>query len=427
LFIQADELTSDTEGIHLKGTYLRSEDRVELARGSYDKSNEIISLYFPGRPMSFQFTKAATNEFSEFYPRPKGDRAYHYRPPVSLPDGWDVGDAGAAGISVPALERFIQMIIDQPDDSVHQLRVHGILLARNGKLVLDEYFHGYSANTPHDLRSAAKSLTSILAGVAMRESKTLSLRTRVLDVLGPTEQVKASDPRKAKITVENLLTMSAGLDCDDRNPNSPGNEDVMQSQSRDPDWYHFALNLPMAFEPGAQSVYGGALPNLLGGVIAADRNVWLPEYFRDRVAKPLDIDEYYVPLAPDGQAYMGGGVQLRPRDFLKLGQLMLDGGIWKGRRILEKSYVDLATQPHYELRGIRYGFLWWVIEYPFRGQTLQAFFAGGNGGQVVIVIPKLDLVFGCVAGSYSDSSTYIPQREFVPKYVLPMMLDGEKS
>jgi CubicO group peptidase (beta-lactamase class C family) len=256
----------------------------------------------------------------------------------------------------------------------------------------------------------------------MNESKTLTVKTPILDVLH--EHLDERDPRKQKILVENLLTMSAGLDCDDDNDNSPGNEGLMQSQLKDKDYYHFALNVPMAFEPGAKAIYGSALPNLLGGVIAADRNAWLPEYFRDKFAKPLNIDEYYVPLAPEGQAYMGGGVRLKPRDFMKLGQLMLNGGLWKGMRVVDKAYVEQSTRARYDLNGLHYGYLWWLMKYPYRGGSVEAFAALGNGGQVVLVVPKLSLVFGCVAGNYSDSVFYKIQREWMPKYILPMLLEN---
>jgi len=115
---------------------------------------------------------------------------------------------------------------------------------------------------------------------------------------------------------------------------------------------------------------------------------------------------------------------LLPRDFMKLGQLMLNGGTWNGRRILTPEWCRAAATPRYELAGIHYGYLWWVIDYPYKDRTVRGFFAGGNGGQVVIDIPELDLVIAFYGGNYGDRATYIPQREYAPKFILPAVDAG---
>ncbi|MGB5879903.1 MAG: 6-aminohexanoate hydrolase, partial [Thermoanaerobaculia bacterium] len=117
--------------------------------------------------------------------------------------------------------------------------------------------------------------------------------------------------------------------------------------------------------------------------------------------------------------YMGGGIHWLPRDFMKLGQLYLDGGRWNGKRVLGAEFAARATEPLFELRERRYGYLWWVVDYPYKGGTVQAFFAGGNGGQVVIGIPDLDLLVTFFAGNYNDRVLYRMQDEFVPDYILP--------
>ena len=149
--------------------------------------------------------------------------------------------------------------------------------------------------------------------------------------------------------------------------------------------------------------------------------------FQNLLAEPLQIKRYYLMLSPMGESTFTGGLRFLPRDFMKLGQVHVNGGTWNGRRIFTPEWSRRATSPLYEVKGykppepykvLRYGYLWWVIEYPFKGRTIQAFFAGGNGGQTVMGIPELDLVVAIYAGNYADRPGREIQQAYVPKYNL---------
>jgi CubicO group peptidase (beta-lactamase class C family) len=193
----------------------------------------------------------------------------------------------------------------------------------------------------------------------------------------------------------------------------------MTDESGATDYYKFTLALKMIRNPGEKSVYCSVQPNLVGGVLQRASKQSLPTLFQNLLAEPLNIKRYYMNLTPTGDAYMGGGVRLLPRDFMKLGQLHLNGGTWNGRKILTPEWSRRATSPLYELRKLKYGYFWWVIEYPYKGRTVRAFFAGGNGGQVVMGIPELDLVVAIYGGNYSDPVLYTAQQKYVPQYILP--------
>jgi CubicO group peptidase (beta-lactamase class C family) len=121
-------------------------------------------------------------------------------------------------------------------------------------------------------------------------------------------------------------------------------------------------------------------------------------------------------------------MQFLPRDFMKIGQLMLNGGTWQGRRILGNEFVARASAPLHELHSIKYGLLWWSIEYPYRDRTVRAFFAGGNGGQGVIVIAELDLVVATYGGNYADRVGLYMQQELTPNQILPAVREhGDDS
>jgi len=391
-----------------------------LAEGVW--RNGVLSV--PLRGGTYDFRHVDANQASDFYPRsrPGGGAAYAYRAPPPLDDGWPVATPQQVGLSRRALETLVRTIIDMPIDSLSSMEIHGVLIARHAKLVLEEYFHGEQRDKPHDTRSAAKSLTATLLGAAIHAGVPLSIRSPVYQVMNGGTFPPALEPRKRALTLEHLLTMSSGLDCDDADPNSPGNEDVVTQQTEEPDWWKVTLGLKMIREPGERAVYCSVNPHLIGGVVQKASGRPLPVLLHDLVAEPLGIRRYWMNLTPTGDAFMGGGVRFLPRDFMKLGQLMLNGGTWGGRRVVSEQWARRSTSPLVELGRLKYGYLWWVIEYPYKGRTVRAFFAGGNGGQIVMGIPELDLVVAVYGGNYSDPVMFRIQQWLVPEYVLPAVV-----
>ncbi|MFN8580476.1 MAG: serine hydrolase, partial [Gemmatimonadaceae bacterium] len=378
----------------------RDGDRVRLV-GLSDGKRFVLSegelrdgeLSLPLRGGTFDFDKVEPDQLTDFYPRgrPGVGASYRYAVPPTLEDGWPVSTPEDVGLSRAALEQFMRTVIDMPIDGVSAPEIHGVLIARHGRLVLEEYFHGEHRDKPHDTRSASKSVISTLIGAAMRSGVPLSESSSAYQVMAGGRMPAGLEPRKRALTLAHLLTMSSGLDCDDRDSASPGNEDTMLDQDREPDYYQFILALGMIRDPGQQAVYCSINPHLAGGMLARASGRTLPDLFQSLVAEPLGIRRYYMNLTPTGDGYGGGGLRLLPRDFLKFSQLMLNDGVWQGRRVTSADWARRATAPLVELRGLRYGYFWWSIEYPFRGKSVRAFFAAGNGGQLAMAIPDLDL------------------------------------
>jgi CubicO group peptidase (beta-lactamase class C family) len=385
-------------------------------------ADEVLSI--PLRGGTYDFRRVGPGAASDFYPRsrPGLGSAYRYQEPPSLDDGWPVATPEEVGLSRDTLERFVRMIIETPIDSLSCPEIHGVLIARHGKFVFEEYFHGENRDKPHDTRSAAKSLTSVLLGAAMHARVPLSTESRIYQVMHGGAFPEGLDPRKQKLALGHLLTMSSGLDADDGDENSLGNEDRVQDGDN-PDWWKLTLDLEMVRAPGEKAVYASMQANLIGAVMRMASGRPLTELFHDLVAQPLQMRRYWLNLQPLGEPYMGGGVRLLPRDFIKLGQLMLNGGTWNGRRVVSTEWAKKSTSPLVPMgKTSQYGYLWWIYEYPFEGKTIQAFYAGGNGGQVVMGIPDLDLVFAIYGGNYSDPIMFQVQRKLVPEYVLAAVL-----
>jgi CubicO group peptidase (beta-lactamase class C family) len=386
---------------------------VVLAEGRYDAG--VIRM--PLRGTSFDFTRVEGDSSSPFYPRGKRGQRYRYAPPLQRDDGWPVATVEDVGISREGIERFVQMLIDMPMDSLSTPQIHSLLIARHGKLVVVEYFHGYHRDLPHDTRSAAKSWTAVLLGAAMQAGVPIRLDTPVyrtmLDSLP-----RDLDLRKRAMTLEHLISMTAGYEC--AADSAPGNEDVMQSQTAEPDWYRYTLNVPMLTAPGDTIVYCSIEPNLAGGMLHKIAGEPLPELFYHLVARPLMMSNYHLLLSPTGEAYGGGGHQFRPRDFLKLAQLMLNDGRWNGEQIVSREWARTSGSALRNLtKSQQYGWLWNSVEYPYKGGKVRAFFAGGNGGQIFMGISALDLVIAFTGGNYNDPALFIPQRVFVSERILP--------
>jgi CubicO group peptidase (beta-lactamase class C family) len=405
------------DGSQVKLIGKRDGKEQEVGVGTYDAENQMITLVFPGRGGSYDFRRDGDD--SEFYPRGKNPGRYSYRPPPARDDGWPTSTLDAANIDRAAMERFIQKIVDMPMDSAEALQIHGVLIARHGKLVLEEHFHGEHRDKPHMTRSAAKSVTAILAGAVMQAGAPLKLSSPVYEVMNGGTFPPDLEPQKRAMTLEHLLTMSSGFFCDDNNDAAPGNEETMWDQTEETDFYRYTLKVPMATPPGENAVYCSASPNLALGMVArATRE--LPIYSFDRlIAGPMRIGNYAWPLDPAGNAYGGGGVQILPRDFMKFGQLMLNGGTWEGRRILSREFVDRATAPLYHLAHIYYGYNWWSEDFPYKNRSVRAVMALGAGGQVVTVVPELDLVVAFYAGNYSSRSQRDLGHHYVARYLLP--------
>lgn len=418
-FIRAERLARRGDAVELVGRRSSEGPEETLMRGSLQSDAQTMSFYIDGLDATFDFVRAGTEGERGFYPRGKNPAPYSYAPPPELDDGWPTGTLAEAGIDEKAIERFIDELGAVPMDAIGASQVHAVLIARHGKLVLEEYFHGFDRRTAHDTRSAAKSLTSVMIGAAMRAGAPFDVSTKLVDAIDPKLFPAEIDPRLAATTVEHLLAMSAGFICDDNDAALPGHEDVMQAQTEEPNWHRYALAVPMARESGEKSVYCSMKAHLLGAVLSYKTKRWLPELFRDLVARPLDIERYHFNLTPTGDSYLGGGAYFEPRDFMKLGQLALNEGTWKGRRILSRDYARKMIAAQTKIGERQYGWQWWVNEYPYGEGAVRAAFAGGNGGQIVMAIPELDLVIAFFGGSYSDRALFIPQNVYAPERILP--------
>jgi CubicO group peptidase (beta-lactamase class C family) len=336
---------------------------------------------------------------------------------------WQIASAESAGISSKPLQD-LEAAVRAGDFK----KIGSVLIARHGKLVYETYFDG-DADSLRDTRSATKSITDALIGIAIGEKKLSGVDARVLQLLPEhARKVQNPDPRKDKITVEDFLTMSSPLECDDWNDASRGNEERMYVVE---DWAQFILDLPIRgrmhvgeeIDPPPYGRYfsyctGGVF--ILSEVLQKATGVRADRYAQEKLFAPLGITDVQWVYSPLEIPQTGGGLRLSSRDLLKIAQLYLNGGTWQGRRIVDESWVRASTQPHARIDDdTEYGYLWWLKSFKFGGKSYPAFFMSGNGGNKVLAFAGLDMAVVITSTNYNTRGMHEQTEKLLTDYILP--------
>ena len=307
-------------------------------------------------------------------------------------------------------------------------KIGSVLVARHGKLVFEDYFDG-DAGTLRDTRSATKSITDMLVGIAISERKLSSVDARVLALLPErARKMQNPDPRKEKITVEDFLTMSSPLECDDWNDASRGNEERMYLVE---DWAQFILDLPVRgrMHVGEQAdppKYGRYFSYCTGGVFTLSEVLQkatgerTDRYAQKELFGPLGISDAKWVYSPLNVPQTGGGLRLSSRDLVKIAELYRSGGRWQGKSIVDEAWVKASTEAHAQIDDqTEYGYLWWLKSFQSGGKGYPAFFMSGNGGNKIAVFPGLDLTVVITSTNYGTRGMHEQTEKLLTDYILP--------
>ncbi|WP_409029345.1 serine hydrolase domain-containing protein [Gracilimonas sediminicola] len=263
-------------------------------------------------------------------------------------------------------------------ESIHSLR--SVLIQQEGELLGAEYFRNASPDYPYNIKSASKSIISLLTGIAV-DNGFISLNETLGDYFP--EYFEANpNQKKENITIRNLLSMQSGLET-----TSFYNYGAWVVSN---DWVEFQLDQDFVEEPGGQMVYSTGTSHLLSVILTKATGKSTKAFAEEYLFDPLSIDVGGWDRDPKGY-YMGGNnLAMTPDDLLQIGQLMLNGGTYNGERIVSKKWVhdSFKTYTRSNYNPYNYGYMWW--NRPVGGH--KVFFAWGYGGQYIFMIPELSSV-----------------------------------
>ena len=385
-------------------------DGTEFTPVTFDRINEALTMDF-GPVKDLQFYPVDPNSAVS-----KGFTGETQRTRLITPtsDGaWPVGTIEEAGFDRSKLQSLSQHLAGVSGNEGQPKLVHSLLVARGGKLVVEEYYRNQSKNEPHDIRSAGKTFASIIAGALIEDGYPLSADTPINTFISI-----PNEPDQTPVTLGHLLTHQSGFDCYDGDNASSGGEDTMWQQAHYPNFWEFTSGLPFVAKPGVRYAYCSGGINLAGAAFAGIAEESVLSLLDTRLFKPLGFENAYWNVMPNNEAYLGGGGQLRTRDLLKIGQLYLDDGKWLGQQLIDKDWVAASTRPiaaitpettglekaafnRFYFGGVD-GYAWHLHSITAGDKVYETYEASGNGGQMVVIVPELDLVVGLTGGNYME-------------------------
>lgn len=339
---------------------------------------------------------------------------YEYQVPEATYDGLQTGSINRSFEHAGLIKDMVKATIkeEHPD-------VHSILIYKDNKLVLEEYFYGYDRDTKHQLRSATKPFIGSLVGLAIKTGSIDSEYDQLLPYFkSEYESFDHLNAQKGNTTIQDFLTYRHGLDCENNNPESAGNELQMMDSA---DWVKYTLDLPTAKQPGASASYCTGAALTMGRLVEVATGRPVEVFANEHLFKPMRINSYKWRFNPDPSSRETfSQMYLRPRDLIKLAAMYMDDGKWNGKQILPENWVEKTFKKYTD----QFGYLWEHKYFTVEGKRYDSYMASGNGGQKINIWPDYNMVTVFTGGNYNTYLLYgksSPPNQMIPKYILPAL------
>jgi CubicO group peptidase (beta-lactamase class C family) len=356
--------------------------------------------------------------------------------PASLDDGWPTASPDSVGLDGARLCGIAARLKET------EANVHAVVIVRHGKLVFEQYFAGYDepwgqddgphnfdATTRHDMRSASKSVISLLVGIAIDRKLIASADEPVVKFFP--EYAAVRSPGWDRVTLRHLLTMSSGMQWDEnRDWKDPKNDEPHLGNETDPARY--ILSKPIAAPPDTVWTYNGGGTDLLGNIIERVAGKPLEAFARETLFEPLGISDWEWMKYGNGKVASAVGLRVRPRDAAKIGQLVLNRGAWGRRQIVSPEWIEQSVRPRFQAIGyfsglFFYGQQWWLgrsLVQEKEVKEVKWVAAMGAGGQRIFIVPDLDLVVMTTSGLYFQPRQGDGALDILTNYILPSIRDS---
>lgn len=358
--------------------------------------------------------------------------------PVDLRDGWPIAAPEQEGLD-PALICDIGPSLEE----LKEAKAHGAVITRHGRLIYEHYFVGkdwrlsmslgevkFDAGTKHDIRSISKSVTSLLVGIALDRGLLANLDMPVFSFFPEYDDLRT--PEKDRITLRHLLTMSSGLAWNETSVAFSDPSNTYSQMGIAPRGDQFVLAQPLAAPSGAVFNYNTGAVDLLGVILRKVSGKRVDEFAKEALFDPLAIEDWEWEGSSGFNPTAASGLRLRPRDLAKIGQLVLERGKWHGQQIVSSSWIEESTTPHLSGKGAlfdrsegatAYGYLWWLGRSPPEHPERDMIAGAGNGGQRVVILPRLDMVVVTTAGLYDDMKSGLTALTTLNEFVFPAAVE----
>lgn len=308
-------------------------------------------------------------------------------------------------------------------DSAIFRNITSVVVLKDSKILIEEYFNGDNRDSLHDVRSVGKSFTSTLTGIAIGEGYLKNEEQRLKEFYDLRNFANYT-AKKDAVTITDLLTMSSAFNGNDDDGDSPGNEENMYPTA---DWVKFTLDLPANY-PGAPHEWhyftSGVV--LLGDILNKVVPGGLDQYAALKLFKPLGITDYQWQYTPQHVPSTAGGIRMNSLDFAKYGQLYKNNGLWDGKQIIPTNWIGKTfsrQRPITNRKGEYYGYLFWNKTYQVKGKEYEVYYCSGNGGNKIFIFKNQPLVIVVTATAYGTSYAHAQVDQMMEDYIIPAVLD----
>ncbi len=388
--------------------------------GKYDASSRRVAGFYSDGQNAYPMTLTPGTHLLESM-APRVDDAgqkvlkYRYQVPPRMDGEWPTASLRSAGIDSSLIIQLIESILAERNKNIHS-----ILIARNGNLVLEEYFYGCKRDKIHMIASVTKSVTGTCAGIAMDKGLISSLDQSLCSFFPEYANLICTDQKK-QITLYHLLSMTAGFKWDEQTYTYLDTRNSSVAANSSGDCIKYLFERPLSDNPGERLVYNSDLPNTMGEVIRKTSGLRVDKFAEQYLFAPLHIKEYSWEVVPEGRIQAGGGLSLLPRDMLKLASLYMNEGEYLGQRVVSRAWLQRCSDRLRESGGPEYWNHWGPNLYRINDRLIEVFSGAGLGGQWLFGVPALNLVVVFTADYFgaTESGPAMMEHYILPAVVTP--------